>query len=246
MPNWSGYYSLAEAAGALGLSRERVRVLADSGRLPAEQVAGRWLVPPDAVKAYRVTRRRAGRPLSPQTAWEIINDGLIARLLLTADDAGQRNIRVQLASRADVHDVFVLPQLISKVQPHVTPGGRGLAESADVPAGKDLRWELDGYIRRSDFAELMSSRRISDIEGEPNVRLRVLDDGIRPADSRSGNLVVAWLDLADNADRAAEMTLRALRADVRAAGVTPFPVHEEVLAKASLSVLRVLNDELSR
>lgn len=246
MAELSAYLSISEAADLLGLSRERVRVLADDGRLAADHVAGRLLLPAEAVHLFANSRRRAGRPLSASRVWGLINSGFIARLLSTADDAGQRNIRVQLVSRAEVYDVFVLPQFISKVGSLVLPGGRALAESADVPAGRDLRWELAGYIWQSSLEQLRGSKRISDARGEPNVQLRVVDDRTPWPETRVNQLALAWLDLADSADRAAEMTLRALVDEVRRSGVQPFPVGSEVLAKGSLSVLAALNDELSR
>ena len=246
MAELSAYLSISEAADLLGLSRERVRVLADDGRLEADHVAGRVLLPAEAVHQFAISRRRAGRPLGASRVWELINSGFIARLLSTADDAGQRNIRVQLAGRGEVHDVFVLPQFIGKVGSLVLPGGRALAESANVPAGRDLRWELAGYIPRSSLEQLRSSKRISDVRGEPNVQLRVIDDRTLWPESRANQLVLAWLDLADAADRAAEMTLRAMADEVRRSGVQPFPVGGEVLSKASLSVLSALNDDLTR
>ncbi len=252
MPDWSGSFTLAAAAKELGLTRERVRVLVESGRLSAEMVAGRWLVTPAALEEYRGVRRRGGRPLAARTVWKLIDNGLIARLLLAADAVGQRNIRTQLIGRAEVRDVFVLPQLVGKIDHVLSPGGRALAESADVPAGRDGRWALDAYLRRQVFDELVARKRIADVGGEPNARLRVVDDDVvwwgdavgRPP--RSTALVVAWLDLADSGDRAADMTLKVLLAAARSSGVEPFPVGGEVLAKASLSVLSALNDELSR
>lgn len=246
MAELSAYLSISEAAGVLGLSRERVRVLADDGRIAGDQVAGRLMLPAEAVHRFANSRRRAGRPLGDSRVWGLINSGFIARLLSTADDAGQRNIRVQLASRAEVHDVFVLPQFIGKIGSLVLPGGRALAESANVPAGRDLRWELTGYIRKTSLEQLRESKRIADVVGVPNAQLRVVGDRTPWPETRANQLVLAWLDLADGADRAAEMTLRALVDEVRRSGVKPFPVGSEVLAKASLSVLAALNDELSR
>ena len=242
----SGYLSITEAAHVLGLSRERVRVLTDDRRLAAERVAGRWVVPAEAVHQFANSRRRGGRPLSAHRVWELINSGFVARLLSTADDGAQRNIRVQLANRAQVIDVFVLPQFIGKVGPLVLPGGRALAESAEVVAGRDLRWELDGYIRQGTVERLRGSKRISGVGGEPNVRLRVVEDDMRWSETRVNRLVVAWLDLADLGDRAAEVTLGAMVDEVRRSGLERFPIGNDVVSRVSLSVLAALNDELSR
>ncbi len=247
MPDWSTYFSVAEASEELGLSKGRVRALIESRVLAADKVAGRWLISPQSVHARKNNQRRRGRPLSPSFLWDLINSGFIARLLINSDEAAQRNIRVQLANRAEIHDVYVLPQRIDKgVQSIIAPGGRALAESADVSAGRDLRWELDVYIRSDAVDEMRRNRTISSVKGDPNVRLRVVDDAdMAWRDSGAGRLLVAWLDLADDGDRAADMALSSLLGELRRADIDPFPVGNEVVSRVSLGTLAALNDELS-
>jgi len=66
------------------------------------------------------------------------------------------------------------------------------------------------------------------------------------SEARANRLVVAWLDLADQGDRAADMTLSALQDEVRRSGVHRFPIGNDVVSRVSLSVLAALDDELSR
>src|SRR5947208_2435695 len=62
---------LDEAAGRLGLSRQRVHQLLHAGDLPARRVAGRWVVDDDAVDRFAESRT-PGRPFSPRVAWGLI------------------------------------------------------------------------------------------------------------------------------------------------------------------------------
>lgn len=246
MAELSAYFTVPEAARELGASEVRVRELIEAKVLAAEKVGGRWLITPESVHSRKRTQRRRGRPLSARALWQLIDSGLIAQLLVEADEPARHNIRVQLVNRAVVRDVYVLPQLVRRIGPVVAPGGRSLAEAADVPAGTDRRWELDAYVSEEYVDELRRSKLISGVKGSPNVRLRVVDsDGHSWHQSRAGRLLVAWLDLADDGDRAADLTLNALVSELRCAHIKPFPVGNEIVAKVSLATLAALNDELS-
>lgn len=241
----SNYFSAAEAAEELGVSTARVRALIDSRVLEADKVAGRWLISPESVHARRINQRRSGRPLSCRYVWELINSGFIAQLLVAANEAARHNLRVQLFNRAEIHDVYVLPRLADAIGPLVIPGGRALAESVEVPAGSDPRWQLDGYVRRNTFTELSDTKRVSAARGGSNTRLRVVDTDMEWHESRAGRLLVAWLDLADEGDRSADMTLQSLIDELRQVDIKPFPVDNDVVSRVSLGVLAALNDELS-
>ncbi len=66
------WLSVGEAARVLGVSPAHVRRLAGSGRLAAQRHAGVWFIDPDAVLARVQSRPRAGRPLSPVSAWALL------------------------------------------------------------------------------------------------------------------------------------------------------------------------------
>ena len=126
----------------------------------------------------------------------------------------------------------------------IAPGGRALAESADVPAGRDPRWEIDVYVHADAVDAMRRNKVVSAVTGDPNVRLRVVDHvDMAWRDSRAGRLLVAWLDLADDGDRAADLALGSLLDELRRAGIEPFPVGNEIVARVSLGTLAALNDE---
>ncbi len=247
MADWSASFTVADAADELGLSEGRVRGLIESGVLAADKVAGRWLISPESVHARKNNRGRGGRPLNPSLLWRLVNSGFVARLLVDSDQAARHNIRVQFSNRAKITDIYVLPQRIRKgLDRVIAPGGRALAETAKVPAGRDPRWQLDAYVHADDFEAMRRNKIVPGVKGDPNTRLRVVEHpDMAWRDSRAGRLLVAWLDLADDGDRAADLTLGSLLDELRRAGVEPFPVGNEIVARVGLGSLAALNDELA-
>lgn len=65
--------SVPEVARRCGISVERVRQLARSGDLPAQQVGGVWVIDEADLSAFRATRRAGGRPVSPSRAWALLS-----------------------------------------------------------------------------------------------------------------------------------------------------------------------------
>jgi len=61
----------SEVAAHLGVSDRRVRALIDSGQLPGHQIAGRWVVPAEAVSSF--LSRSAGRPMAERSAWSVMS-----------------------------------------------------------------------------------------------------------------------------------------------------------------------------
>jgi excisionase family DNA binding protein len=53
MPDIEEYITTEQAASALGYHTESVRRLIRTGKLPAEKVAGVWLVHRDALRRYK-------------------------------------------------------------------------------------------------------------------------------------------------------------------------------------------------
>ena len=58
-----------DAAARLGVSERRVRAMIDSGRLPAEKIAGVWWIQRSALAARARGEARSGRSLSAGNAW---------------------------------------------------------------------------------------------------------------------------------------------------------------------------------
>jgi len=247
MASWSDYFTVADAATEIGVSQARIRAMIGANQLDADKVAGRWLISSDSVRARRNNVRRGGRPILQRNVWELINSGLIAQLLVESDDAARQNVRIQLAGRAEIRDVYVLPRFVQTFERiALGQGGRGLAQWADVPTGDDGRWELDNYIDGDVFDRPAHRKLISKAKGNPNVRLRIVREGEpRLGGGRVDALLIAWLDLADDGDRAADMVLQALISELRHEDVQPFPVANRAVAQVSLGVLSALHDELN-
>jgi excisionase family DNA binding protein len=66
------WLSAAQAAGELGVSKQRVRRLAQAGLLPAERLGSVWLVSAAAVRDRARAIPVAGRPLSAPMAWAVV------------------------------------------------------------------------------------------------------------------------------------------------------------------------------
>lgn len=69
IPNLPGYLSIKEVAQAVHLSQRRVRLLIQSGRLPAFRMAGILVVPANEVKTYQ--QGITGRPRQNTPNWRI-------------------------------------------------------------------------------------------------------------------------------------------------------------------------------
>ena len=64
--------SVQEAAQRLTVSRERVRALAASGRIPARKLGRDWAIDIDRVGPRDFGERGRGRPLSARSSWAIL------------------------------------------------------------------------------------------------------------------------------------------------------------------------------
>src|SRR4249920_3807958 len=64
--------SVQEAAERLELNPGRVRRLVSQGLLDGRKVGGRWLVEESAINERLDASARAGRPLSPRSAWGLL------------------------------------------------------------------------------------------------------------------------------------------------------------------------------
>jgi excisionase family DNA binding protein len=199
--------TVKDAAVLLGVSRRRAEALVQSGALPAERVGARWIVSGAKLRqAEHNLWREAGRPMSQRSAWRIIRQGL------TTDPLGGPALdrtRRRLRSRAKHVSVFVHPSQLHRVceSPDVILGGRTAAQVAGAPI--DVSDKFDAYIRDSKVDALIrdnAARLVSDGE---NLNLHVIEDSVWPFDpeQRYANAWIAWLDLADSGDRAADTLL---------------------------------------
>lgn len=195
--------TLAEAAGRLGVSRRRVQAMVASGVLAAERRGVQWFIPASALRTIEHNRElRAGRPLSPRTAWECIQrlgtDG--PRLAATGElHAFRRRMRRRARHRA----YYVHPGLADELRRHsgVVVGGRDAA-AAMVPVDPG---DLDIYLPDSAAEAILTEVGARPAVGNANVFVHLVADTAWPFGpaQRHTDPWVAWLDLEDRQDRAA-------------------------------------------
>lgn len=196
-----------EAANRLHVSRRRVQALIDEGRLRARRVGHQWVVPVEELRVVANTLQPGpGRPVSPGQAWRLV-DPVAGPSEPSADlDRVRRRVR----SRADHRYWYIHPGWHDELRsdPRLVMGGRdAAAHFSPVDADGGV---IDVYVRRSDVEGVVAAFAADAdvVEGE-NVRAHVVDDDVWPfsAQDRVAGPWVAWLDLADVLDRAADTVL---------------------------------------
>lgn len=193
---------VAEVAERLGVSERRVRQLLVSGRLPARQVSGRWLIDEAAIPRSR----RLSRPMSPRVAWAFIS-------LLSDDPVGSLSQPEQSRLRAKHRELLASPEATSLVRSWLPRRARLvrcavaardasdlLGDARLVPSGlSDPRsglsagTEVEGYVHDDHLAELASDYLLS-VAGRANVWLHVADRRL----SRPAPIGAVIADLADH------------------------------------------------
>lgn len=155
---------LADAAGVLGVSVERVRQLVVGGQLPGQRFGNVWVVPKDAVMARRHSPGVRGRPLGPVNAWREILAGAID---LRRPGRHQRRASVTRCamSRADAD---ALPALVGAL----LGGVRAAVELGEQLAVDDI---VELYISAESYVGL--NERVAYVaDPAGRVVLRVVDD----------------------------------------------------------------------
>jgi hypothetical protein len=97
--------SVGTVAEQLGLSHQRVKQLIAQGDLPAQKVAGIWVIDPADVIPVRV-RTGAGRPVSPESAWSLLlMSHFTSQAMRDAGDALRPVARARARARSRAHDL---------------------------------------------------------------------------------------------------------------------------------------------
>jgi hypothetical protein len=178
------------------------------GQLPAERLGRQWAVSAAAVRAVDHTMwREPGRPMTQSTAWKLIGRG-------TAFGGGHEieeldHLRRRLRARARHLETYVHSSLLPRLldDDRVVLGGRAAAERLGAPV--DVADSIDAYVRAGDERDLLREFAASEVSEGANVHLHIIDDAAWPFgwDQRHVDGWVAWLDLADDRDRAADALL---------------------------------------
>jgi hypothetical protein len=105
--------------------------------------------------------------------------------------------------------MYVHPSQIARVRESsdVILGGREAAQVAGAPI--DISDKTDAYVRASSVEEIIREFAALPVSDEANLVLHVIDDHLWPfgPEQRYVDAWVAWLDLADSRDRAADTLL---------------------------------------
>jgi excisionase family DNA binding protein len=202
------WLTLSEAASRLGVSRRRAEAMVLNGQLPAERIGNQWAVSAVSARAFDHNMwREPGRPLAQATAWELFDQGKIMSGSSRHGDLDR--LRRRLRSRARHLELYVHPSLLRRLQKdsRAVIGGRHAAAHLGVPV--DEGSAVDAYVRASDEKELLRELAARKVVEGANLNLHVVDDAAWPfaEDQRHVEEWVAWLDLADGQDRAADTLL---------------------------------------
>ncbi len=183
-------HSVSEFAKVKDLSPQRVRVLAQSGAIPAHRVGGRWIID-DAAMSWEP---RASRPLSRRSAWLLIHalnsggqmlPGVFAaeksRLLLRLEDLRNSNspaamLRSWLSCRASVYDLVASSDALENLRDDGRLVLSGISdERSFVAAGA----QLEAYVNDRDLDAVRrhyflargerNNVRLHAVNGEPDI-----------------------------------------------------------------------------
>jgi excisionase family DNA binding protein len=200
--------TLNEVAERLKVSRRRVEAMVQSKQLAADRLGWQWAVSVEGLRAVENNMlRSAGRPLSELTSWRIIGEGLGKHEKFDRDDLDL--LRRRLRTRARHVGYYVHPGLLKRIEGDFRGvlGGRSAASDAGAPV--ELSDSIDVYIREDE-----RPRFVKDFAARPtfvgaNLFLHVVENEVWPfeSDCHFVDGFVAWLDLADREDRAADTLL---------------------------------------
>ena len=211
--------SVAEAAAALGVTRQRVGRLVDEGALRSHRLGSQTLVRRDDVEARIELRPAGGRRFSPRRAWALIllADGIVppgldaptrSRLRSVARQ-GLWGIRARLASRAERRNLRAHSSDLARLAAAdgtVRTGPRFASEAGLGLVAPDAAVELYVDAAMARRLERQYSLRPSN---DPNVLLRVVPDEVRAwlAGPVAPRTAVA-IDLAEDRDPRSQAVAR--------------------------------------
>lgn len=202
----------SEVAVHLGIGERRVRAMIADGQLPGQRLVGRWVIPAEAVAAYRP--KSVGRPMSEDSAWAVLNhlnakgeselsSRLEARLRkLRSGDTAQQ-LRSWMAARGKPLRVWAFQPALAELRddPRVVVSGDS-AVSGLEPSGR-----LCVYVGVANVEALISDYRLRVVEDGsklPNAVMWVVKNlesvPRAPQDKHNAAELVAAMDLLDDGD----------------------------------------------
>jgi len=200
--------TLTEVAKRLNVSRRRVEAMVQAGQMPANRLGWQWAIPVEGLRAFENNGlRSAGRPLSEVSSWRIIREGLAAHQRFGKDELDR--LRRRLRSRARHIDCYVHPGLLKRVEKDQRGVLGGRSAASDVGAPVESSDSLDIYLREEDRSSFEKDYAVHPTFAGANLFLHVVGNEVWPFEQscRFVDGFVAWLDLADREDRAADTLL---------------------------------------
>lgn len=222
------HVSVDEAARRLGLHPAHVRRLMREGEIPAQKVGARWLVSESALRQRDRLQPSSGRPLSPNTAWallELAGAGLRAgqdvRAVAAVHELPDRRARYRLRRlltdapptdrwaawlrrRANPERVWVHPGVEERLasDSRLHPGAEVAAAAAGVGVGAGVGAERVFYLNESDLEGVLRDYRGRPDPGGQLLFMVIPDQVAEELRPRSGEVspAVALVDLLSSAD----------------------------------------------
>jgi len=220
--NLADLLSVADAAERLGVDQSRVRQLLRAGELAGAKVGRQWFVSRISFAERDAHRPLHGRPMSPGTAWAVIRQiedddpppapQRIRDAALRSLDSLARAVR----RRALLEQYYIHPSEIRRVlaDPAVVHGGIVAGEAAG--AAINVAEPYDVYIPDSSLTNFVDRYAAMPERAGANVTAHVVADDAWPfaRDQTVAGPLVAWLDLRERGDRAADEVRGVLRRPV--------------------------------
>ncbi len=200
-----------EVAKHLGVSERRVRAMIADGHLPAERMMGRWVVPADAVAAYR--SKAVGRPMAERSAWSVIrrlangHDAMPSRLrhrveALADDNAPSQRLRSWASGRGEPVRVWAFKPALDGLQ----DDERVVVSGDRIVRDLEQSGQLRVYASATDVDDLIADYGLRRVHGDrvPNAIVWAVSDldavPRDPIDKHAAADVVAAIDLLDEGD----------------------------------------------
>ena len=214
------WMSTAEAAGALGLTADRVRQLVTGGAIRSRRIGGRYLVRRDDVEARAGAGAPSGRPYSPRRAWVLLllaggvapaglDPVTLSKLRAVLRDRSLWAIRSRLGSRAERRDLRAHSSDLERLESEegvLLTGARHAHEAGLGLIAPEAPVEL--YVDAATADSLVARYSLRPSE-RPNVRLRILPPGVRLwLPGRVAPRLAVALDLAEDRDPRAQAVAR--------------------------------------
>ncbi|MGH3531206.1 MAG: helix-turn-helix domain-containing protein [Mycobacterium sp.] len=202
-----------EVAKHLGVSERRVRAMIAGGQLPAQRMMGRWVIPADAVSAYR--SKIVGRPMAERSAWSVMQHladeepkaALPPRLrnrIKALGDArlARQRLRSWVSARGKPVRVWAFKPALDRLQEddRVVVSGDHFVPQLE-PSG-----QLRVYANAADVDDLIADYGLRRVNGDrlPNAIVWAVSDldavPRNPDNEHAAAEVVAAMDLLDEGD----------------------------------------------